>query len=57
MVVLTAEQVHQGGQRGQQCGGDRTQLPDMTEGERTQERPQRRRGLHPGQHLMYRTFP
>ena len=51
MIVMTGQQRHQLGQRHQETGRDRTQLPDMTEGERPQERAQRRRRLHPGQHL------
>jgi hypothetical protein len=34
MIIMTGQDVHQEGQPGQHRAGHRTQLPDMTEGER-----------------------
>ena len=57
VIVVPGQQRHQLGQRGQEPHSDRTQLPNMTEGERPQERAQRRRRLHPWQHLPDGTLP
>ena len=57
MIIVPGQQRHNAGQRDQEPGGGGTQLPDMTEGERPQERAHRGRRLHPGQHLVHGTFP
>jgi hypothetical protein len=53
MIVVPGQQRHQGGQRGQEPDRDRTQPSDVTEGEGPQERAQRGRCLHPGEHLVH----
>ena len=45
------------GQIGQQPGRDRVELPDVAEGERAQERAQRRRRPHPGEQPVHPAVP
>lgn len=45
------------GKPGQEPGGDRVELPDVSEGERPQERPQRRRGIAGGEHPAHAAVP
>jgi|NGEPerStandDraft_6_1074524.scaffolds.fasta_scaffold98275_1 hypothetical protein len=51
VIIMPGQQRHQAGQCDQESRRDGTQLPDVTEGECPQERAQRGRRLHPGQHL------
>jgi hypothetical protein len=61
--VHVGQRVRPGQQRGvaaqvdHQSGGDRVELPDMTEGERTQERPQRGRRPDAGEQPVHRAVP
>ena len=45
------------GQRDQEPGGDRVELADVAEGERPQERPQRRRRVDPREHPAHPAVP
>ena len=51
------EQPGQAGQRDQEPGCDRVELADVTEGERPQERAQRRRGIGPGEDPAHPAVP
>jgi hypothetical protein len=57
VIVVPGQQRHQRGQRGEEPGRHRAQLPDVTEGEGPQERAQCGRCFHPGEHLVHGAFP
>ena len=48
-VSMNPQQAGESGQREQEPRGDRVELTDVTEGERAQERTQRRGGVGPGE--------
>jgi hypothetical protein len=56
-IVEPGDQRRPRGQPGQEAGGDRIQLADMAEGERTQERAQRRGRIGVGENTAHATVP
>jgi len=56
-LVGAGQQRRVPGQVDQQPGGDRIELADVTEGERAQERAQRRGRPHPGDQAVHPAVP